>query len=826
MTFAPTGDVATRGIIPGDPCARRVCSYCMHDALNCIAGIRHNPPIVKKDGKDVQEVLYSTTVWLPTRCDGCCQVVSGCLELCHSRKVLRLEPEDYAPYQFIVPAGVHLRLQRVGVANAGPQKYNGHMATVNEQMAHLSDEYRVAFMQVGIRIYADVTHRGEEFGQRVYDERWLDYLAAIGAQPFQTLVMGRVPIRSVPCKPLALGCCEPLGYDPAASDFSGSECSELVPGFAEDDEPPPFGEAVAQPPQAVPKCMKLVVDPMEEATRAAALDDKSGPTHKRVGYQIAPAICHLQTEANEVSSLRAAAEKRFGSATLPKKLENIKERVGKRVQQVAKWFTKETVADSLFDLDLRDLLSKGWTEGRKDSALNNYDFISKMFPPDIQMKHNEFSEGTKPGRVVVNAGTERQIVMATLIHALEKVMFKKMGISSIKGRSRDAAINRLITQLMLFSESDYLSLLEGDGSAWDSTMSQELREMIEKPILDKIHQCMGDMGRQDRQDLFDTEYRRRFATKSQWTAAFKGSHDLGVDKITMKVLNEFNVRESGDRGTSSLNYLVNMILWAAYLQVDLNEKKEADSPYFTSHALVEDGKLMKVAFCFEGDDSIVVVRKKDYNLQLPYADISTFFAEAGLNFKLVPVDGTGIATFVGCHLLLVEGKLTGDWVPELKRNLRSSAFVKADIDAGQETQRRTVAYFALMARALSHVHHAPAAARYYRACAQHHRGEMATEIKDPRFLYTLEMKTGCKMLGEDLEQRLVDEGIERAETETELLLCNRSIGGNYEMIQAWSYCESISPFDWIDLDCSATVHRVTEEVALEAEAAKAASEVV
>lgn len=103
---------------------------------------------------------------------------------------------------------------------------------------------------------------------------------------------------------------------------------------------------------------------------------------------------------------------------------------------------------------------------------------------------------------------------------------------------------------------DLFSIFEGDGSAWDTTCSKEIRSVTENPVIFFVAETLVEIMFEPN-GFIDTHngactldsYQLRFRCKK--------------DRVWVHVSKQIEaIRRSGHIGTSALNWLINMVCWA------------------------------------------------------------------------------------------------------------------------------------------------------------------------------------------------------------------------------------------------------------------------
>jgi len=173
------------------------------------------------------------------------------------------------------------------------------------------------------------------------------------------------------------------------------------------------------------------------------------------------------------------------------------------------------------------------------------------------------------------------------------------------------------------------------------------------------------------------------------------------------------VRRSGDRLTSSLNWLTNIMGWAVALTDSPNSTFELLTKYDYRSGMVVKNSLgrYRVAFAFEGDDSLLYVSHWSDSLKQHAA---IFWRNFGMLMDLVvhDLDAPGAALFVGHQVGWEAGfARINAIIPDPKRSMQNAIFRAGDVTL---TGSEQVAFF--LARAYAWQDYPPMA-NYFRAYA-------------------------------------------------------------------------------------------------------------
>jgi hypothetical protein len=253
--------------------------------------------------------------------------------------------------------------------------------------------------------------------------------------------------------------------------------------------------------------------------------------------------------------------------------------------------------------------------------------------------------------MLIADGDDGTLMALIAIKCFEDLLFHHMEQRSIKHVSKKEAMTR-VCQNFTVKEG---SIIEGDGSAWDTCCSAPVRNAVECPIIEHI-------------TLVLAQYR---IVPQSWLEAH-------LDTLRVKKLKLFikkgpalggrtrvidSIRRSGHRGTSCLNYWVNHTLWMCCLY-------KHPEKFLNPHARRADdvwGEQRTTVSMFEGDDSLLqtsppVKKRED--------DIMNFWTRHGFHMKLVYAESR--ATFTGWQFQVDKGCLTGCRAPDIGRAMKNA----------------------------------------------------------------------------------------------------------------------------------------------------------
>ena len=330
--------------------------------------------------------------------------------------------------------------------------------------------------------------------------------------------------------------------------------------------------------------------------------------------------------------------------------------------------------------DLEGLKSKKWGTKRFWAGIENlYKDLGHTFLHKASVKAEPMPAGKAP-RMLIADGDDGTLMAIIAIKCFEDLLFEHMEQRSIKHAPKKEAMQRVVKNFTVNNGT----IVEGDGSAWDTCCSSELREIIENPIVEHITGILA----------------RYCIVPESWLKAHMDSMKAAKLKIFLKkglgadgrtrVID--SIRRSGHRGTSCLNYWVNHTLWYCCLyqtpEKFLNPKAKRATDMW--------GEQRTTVSAFEGDDSLLQtsppVKKRE-------KDIEAFWTRHGFHMKLVYAQTR--ATFTGWNFEVKDGELTGTRAPDLGRAMKnagvttSATAVQAAKDADVKTLKKLAGSIAL-----------------------------------------------------------------------------------------------------------------------------------
>lgn len=511
----------------------------------------------------------------------------------------------------------------------------------------------------------------------------------------------------------------PSSAGTSASDDSSTSVPGSVGTAAEGGgQPLPSVVDTLEAPSSLPRSREPVsaeeaelVTMMEEQVvlvEAGALivgKDDSAATKSAVGVLVAPSYKPPILFSSVPGNLLLAKKCRIDEKQRPyEEVKDDKRRRGELVRAAIgdhahSIWSRRAVEDWLAsNPDVRDLVSKKWSHARADGSL--LALYSKAFPSfqfSMSIK-NEPMEPGKPPRLLIADGDSGQLMALATVKAFEDLLFHAQEQRSTKHADRDGAMARLLSNLDIRGGR----AVEGDGSAWDTTCSPEIRAELENPVLRHIAETM--VAKATCPPTWHEEHLEACSKKTLKLFFKKRNEELRLEIGA--------IRRSGHRGTSCLNWWVNFAMWTSSIfkrpQLFLNPRRRKAEDVL--------GKERRWAGSFEGDDSLCVLQPPMEQGDALSKRFEECWQKAGFNMKIVYV--TNRATFCGSHIEAVDGRLGSFWAPELPRSLRtagistSTALLSA-VQRGDVNEAKSLAASAMVARAYGFAGKYPTVSRKY-----------------------------------------------------------------------------------------------------------------
>lgn len=315
-----------------------------------------------------------------------------------------------------------------------------------------------------------------------------------------------------------------------------------------------------------------------------------------------------------------------------------------------------------------DLKSGKWTDDRLSRAIEG---LCRRIDPGFRLKCDiklePMQEGKAP-RMLIADQDEGQILSLLTICCIEDLIKKHFPNKTIKGRSKRDAMEVISKELRVPNTAyertnqkcnskappglgPQATVFEGDGKAWDTTCSAELRAHVENPVIYHVAAVLKTL----------------MVQPDSWVDAH--SDISGFTKLTMLFSrnDEFKkyiidaIRRSGHRGTSCLNWWVNYVCW----HCAIFEKPETFLDPTARYGRDHTGVYRWLASGFEGDDSALTTTPKIEKGGALHVSILQRWERLGFNMEIFICDK--YAKFTGYYMALDANGPTGVLMPEVDK---------------------------------------------------------------------------------------------------------------------------------------------------------------
>lgn len=409
---------------------------------------------------------------------------------------------------------------------------------------------------------------------------------------------------------------------------------------------------------------------------------------KVLAHQIGPDLIPTEVMDSSASNLKAGMAKR--NQPLPFKADKkITRKIEKTVSTLLKnVFSADKIKQWRVDNPMvEEFCSSKWSPERFRNAYEEAisETITKI-EQTFQIKQNEAlpAKGKAP-RPIIQCGDKAQVMMSLPVKCFEDLLFDFFEGASIKHVSKYDAMTRIAKHL----RQEKAHLIEGDGSAWDACCNPKIRAMTENRILKHVIGVLGN----------DPE------VPASWMDAvladmekkkLKGKSKVSDFQITPLRVCIDSIRQSGHRGTSCFNYLINLVCWLCVLceHPERMIKKMRDGTLQSKYVSAFDGKEYFLKYAFEGDDSAISTTE---DVTQYTREIEAIWTSMGFRMKLVFVDKK--LTFTGFDFLCNDNGPVGYFVPEVARNIASSSWTTSSLVKSFPHKASEVGAAAMLARA-------------------------------------------------------------------------------------------------------------------------------
>jgi len=415
------------------------------------------------------------------------------------------------------------------------------------------------------------------------------------------------------------------------------------------------------------------------------------PDEQQCATQIGPDLIPTEAFGSTIGNIRAGAAKRIRPP--PYKATKQQERkIYKTVNALLEHvFNRHRIVawreeNPSFD----EMKSKKWsTERWRNAVIETLSDLQCRIEQECQIKKNEAlpSKGKAP-RPIIQTGDSGQVMMAFAVKCFEELLFEYFEQASIKHVSKHEAMKRVAAHLR---QKD-AHIIEGDGSAWDACCNWNIRKQTENRIIKHIIEVLGEDAEVPKSWLNEC---LKDMQKPELNMKCKvRDHSLTPFRILIE-----SIRQSGHRGTSCFNWLINYVCWLCVIcecpwEMVPKVKGRKGLELRTEYKSAFDGLVYSLKYAFEGDDSALSTTE---NIKKYEKDIMDLWTKLGFNMKLVYA--RKLFTFTGYNFLCDERGPTDSFVPEPARNIASSSWSTSSELLSKPEKTHEVGAAAMLARA-------------------------------------------------------------------------------------------------------------------------------
>jgi len=421
------------------------------------------------------------------------------------------------------------------------------------------------------------------------------------------------------------------------------------------------------------------------------------PPEKVMARQIGPDLIPTEVFQSALGNLKCGLAKRVQPLkyTASKELES---KIGRTVTKlIAEVFSAKKIIEWREEnAELCEMASKKWSGRRFQNAFTSLlsDSIEgKSISHEFMIKENEAlpAKGKAP-RPIITSGDEGQIAMLLPVKCFESLLFKHFKQASIKGVDKHKAMQRVAKRLRGKDNrnNNAVTVIEGDGSAWDACCNSRIRTLTENRIIEHIVEVLGEDPEVPRgwmqQCLSDMKKKKLYGKAKVGEKKKKNPLRVVIDAI----------RQSGHRGTSAFNWLINYVGWMAVMCAYPEDMVSiVKGELRVNYKSAFDGCWYELRYAFEGDDSALTTNETITPER--QSQIENDWTSLGFRMKLV--FGSRKMTFTGFDFLCDEHGPTQTFIPELARNIASSSWTTSAEAKSHPERLHSIGAAAMLARA-------------------------------------------------------------------------------------------------------------------------------
>lgn len=377
-----------------------------------------------------------------------------------------------------------------------------------------------------------------------------------------------------------------------------------------------------------------------------------------------------------------------------------------------------------------ELKSKKWTIARAELALVN---LLARYNPEFEfsaaIKLEPMPQG-KPPRMLIADGDSGAVMSALVIGVLERYICKYYKKRTIKGQAKSDRMHAICEEAFEMrnqAEAYEAFMVENDGSAWDTCCKLPLRNLTENRVIEVMFERLqkyllpynhykearkkADSKATYKLTVNTNKVNLGWATKADTYTQDECTRVVFRKRVTVAI---DSIRRSGDRGTSILNWIVNMMCWA-WVLCGSNGRQMQHPNGKVCTDIFSTNRRFKI--WLEGDDSLLWLTGRTFT-KAEVEVLEQRWTKLGHRPKLFLRRRGDVAEFCGWKIVVnANGLDLATAVPDVPRMLASCFYTTAR-EAVQAAQQGDSNAFgrvvgpALLARAGSIADRVPSVARW------------------------------------------------------------------------------------------------------------------
>jgi len=286
-------------------------------------------------------------------------------------------------------------------------------------------------------------------------------------------------------------------------------------------------------------------------------------------------------------------------------------------------FSPKKVLDLIHTLIYEEIKSNKWTEERVTEAIEN---LCREIDPQFKLKSAvklEPMPEEKAPRLLIADEDRGQVMALMTIYCIETLIKKHFPEKGIKGLPKKEAIKRVMKACRVPRKvaKKLVTVFEGDGSAWDTTCSASIRELVENPVINHVANLVN--GFMNATPHTWAEAHVSICAQEKLDISYTKNKEFQKDTINA-------IRRSGHRGTSCLNWWMNFVCWHCAIFED--PELFLDPAHRYGKDVTGTNRWMNSAF--EGDDSFLVTSPRIEVGKSLHMNILQFWERIGFNMKI------------------------------------------------------------------------------------------------------------------------------------------------------------------------------------------------